>query len=313
MSPAHTVQTAVTLGRHAHGSGSGAHHRLHRAHADLEGHAGHDRHAGHSVEMFRRKFWGTLLLSIACPHALGLAIPLVGAISTALGARSGLLVRDRRGLEEARNVIAVSSTRPAPTRGEFRVVETTARDGTSPDETLALAAAVERDSEHTSARGIVKSAEERRAVAIPERGSGSEALPGARCARRPWAIGSSCSAVPHSSAASARRWTRVPGGGRSRGRARPGRDHHRWRGVTSLAVFAVADAVREESREAVQRLHEQGIEVIMMAGDVRPVANAVAADLGILGFLGAASVRVWPIMSRGRGPSDGGDRRPGGC
>ena len=83
-------------------------------------------------------------------------------------------------------------------------------------------------------------------------------------------------------------------------------------GVTSLAVFAVADAVREESREAVQRLHEQGIEVIMMAGDVRPVANAVAADLGILGFLGAASVRVWPIMSRDEGPRTGATAA-GGC
>jgi Cu2+-exporting ATPase len=87
---------------------------------------------------------------IACPHALGLAIPLVVAISTTLGARSGLLVRDRRGLEEARNVTAVFFDKTGTlTRGEFRVVEITTKAGLGHDEALALAAAVERDSEHT--------------------------------------------------------------------------------------------------------------------------------------------------------------------
>lgn len=103
------------------------------------------------------------VLVIACPHALGLAIPLVVAISTTLGARSGLLVRDRRALEEARNVTAVFFDKTGTlTRGEFRVVDITTSDGLRPEDALALAAAVERDSEHTIARGIVKSAEERR-------------------------------------------------------------------------------------------------------------------------------------------------------
>ena len=102
------------------------------------------------------------VLVIACPHALGLAIPLVVAISTTLGARSGLLIRDRRGLEEARNVTAVFFDKTGTlTRGEFRVVEITTRQGLAPDDALALAAAVEHDSEHTIALGVVKSAEER--------------------------------------------------------------------------------------------------------------------------------------------------------
>src|SRR6267154_1528879 len=102
------------------------------------------------------------VLVIACPHALGLAIPLVIAISTTLGARAGLLVRNRRGLEEARNLNAVFFDKTGTlTRGEFRVVEITPGPGISPDDALKLAASIEQDSEHTIAQGVVKSAEER--------------------------------------------------------------------------------------------------------------------------------------------------------
>jgi P-type E1-E2 ATPase len=83
------------------------------------------------------------VLVIACPHALGLAIPLVVAISTTIGARNGLLVRDRRGLEEARNVTTVFFDKTGTlTRGEFLVVEMTTRAGLGQGEALALAAAV---------------------------------------------------------------------------------------------------------------------------------------------------------------------------
>jgi Cu2+-exporting ATPase len=100
------------------------------------------------------------VLVIACPHALGLAIPLVVAISTTLGARSGLLVRDRRGLEEARKVNAVVFDKTGTlTLGEHRVVEITTA-GIEEHEALRLAAAVERDSEHPIARAVVASAEE---------------------------------------------------------------------------------------------------------------------------------------------------------
>src|SRR6185312_7361112 len=102
------------------------------------------------------------VLVIACPHALGLAIPLVIAISTTLGARSGLLVRDRRGLEEARNITSIVFDKTGTlTRGEFGVVGITTAEGISDQDALRLAAAVEQDSEHTIAQGIVRSAKER--------------------------------------------------------------------------------------------------------------------------------------------------------
>src|SRR5204862_2446124 len=117
------------------------------------------------------------VLVIACPHALGLAIPLVVAISTTLGARAGLLVRDRRGLEEARALDTVIFDKTGTlTLGEFRVVDLAVAEGTSPDEALRIAAAVERDSEDPIARGIVKTAEER-GIALPA-AAGFRALSG---------------------------------------------------------------------------------------------------------------------------------------
>jgi Cu2+-exporting ATPase len=219
------------------------------------------------------------VLVIACPHALGLAVPLVVAISTALGARNGLLVRDRRGLEEARTVTAVFFDKTGTlTRGEFRVVETTTVKDMSKEVALALAAAVEHDSEHTIAQGIVKSAEERH-LSIP-RADGFQAIPG-RGVRAmvdgreilvggPALIRESGAQIDSTLQAAIERAA-------SRGQAAI----TMLEGRTPLAVFAVADAVREESREAVRRLHAQQIEVIMMTGDATAVANAVAADLGI--------------------------------
>jgi P-type Cu2+ transporter len=219
------------------------------------------------------------VLVIACPHALGLAIPLVVAISTTLGARSGLLVRDRRGLEEARNVTAVFFDKTGTlTRGDFGVVEITTSNGVTHDEALALAAALERDSEHTIARGIVKSAEERRLPvpraehfqAIP--GHGVEAVVNSRQLR----LGGpallrrlTVKLEPALQSAIDR--------AASRGQATVTLVEQ----TTPLAVFAVADAIREESREAVHRLHAQAIEVIMITGDAQAVARSVAAELGI--------------------------------
>ena len=219
------------------------------------------------------------VLVIACPHALGLAIPLVVAISTTLGARNGLLVRDRRGLEEARNVTAVFFDKTGTlTRGEFRVVEITTREGVAADEALALAAAVERDSEHTIAQGIVKTAQERGLTvpsaeqfqAVPGRGV-QASVNGRRLSLGGPALlreaGAQMDAVLQSAIDRASK----------RGQA----SITMLEGATPFAVFAVADAIREESREAVQRLHEQRIEVIMMTGDAQAVARSVAEELRI--------------------------------
>jgi P-type Cu2+ transporter len=225
-------------------------------------------------------------LVIACPHALGLAIPLVIAISTTLGARSGLLVRDRRGLEEARTLSAVVFDKTGTlTRGEFGVVGITTADGLRDVEALKLAAAVERDSEHTIAQGIVRTAQER-GVDLP-RAEGFQALPG---------IGVQATVEGRSlfmggPALLRTRGVRIPGSlttaaeqAAKRGQAAiylVEQNHQNGGEAQALAVFSVADVIRPESREAVQALHQEGIEVVMLTGDARPVAQAVAAELGI--------------------------------
>ncbi|HEY8833778.1 MAG TPA: heavy metal translocating P-type ATPase [Gemmatimonadaceae bacterium] len=219
------------------------------------------------------------VLVIACPHALGLAIPLVIAISTTLGARAGLLVRNRRGLEEARNVNAVFFDKTGTlTRGEFRVVEITPASELSADDALRLAASMEQESEHTIAQGVVKSAQERglslvgaeQFQAIPGQGvkavvEGRSLMIGGPALLRQLEIEPGQELRAALDRATSRAQTAIT----------------LIEGRTALAVLAVADAIREESHEAVHRLHEQGIEVIMMTGDAKPVADAVAKELGI--------------------------------
>lgn len=219
------------------------------------------------------------VLVIACPHALGLAVPLVLAISTTLGARSGLLVRDRRGLEEARNLTSVVFDKTGTlTLGEHRVVGARTDGTMSNDEALRLAAAVERDSEHPIARAIVTSAAER-GIAVPG-AEAFEAIPGrgARAiveGRKLSAGGPNLLADLGVSAPPSLESFANEAAGRSEGAI------FLVEGTQPIAAFAVADAVRPESLEAVRRLHEDGIEVVMMTGDTRPVAEAVARELGI--------------------------------
>ena len=219
------------------------------------------------------------VLVIACPHALGLAIPLVIAISTTLGARAGLLVRNRRGLEEARNLNAVFFDKTGTlTRGDFRVVEVSSAPGLSADDALKLAASVEQDSEHTIAQGVVKSAEER---GLPlSRAEQFQAIPG----QGVQAVVEGRSLMIGGPALLSRLGIELSPQLREafdRATTRAQTAITLVEGRTPLAVLAVADAIREESQEAVRRLHEQGIEVIMMTGDAKAVADAVAKELGI--------------------------------
>jgi Cu2+-exporting ATPase len=219
------------------------------------------------------------VLVIACPHALGLAIPLVIAISTTLGARNGLLVRDRRGLEEARllNTVVFDKTGTL-TLGSHRVVKIAVADGLSDAEALRLAASVQRDAEHPIAQALLTSAKER-GVDVPA-SQGFESMPG-RGVRAvvdgrelhvggPALLRTLAVEVPEtlrqaaeSAAANAQSATYLIEGQRV------------------LAVFAIADAVRPESFEAVKRLHDSGLEVVLLTGDSKAVGNAVAKELGI--------------------------------
>ena len=219
------------------------------------------------------------VLVIACPHALGLAVPLVVAISTTLGARNGLLVRDRRGLEAARDIdVVVFDKTGTLTLGAHRVVGVHVADGVREDDAIRLAAAVEADSEHPIARGIVESARERELE--PPEAEGFKALPG-RGVRADVdgetvhvggpALLESLGVEP----SDALREAADDAG--QRGRA----VIYLVRGDRVEAVIEVADKVREESREAVTALHARNVRVAMLTGDAQAVADAVAEELGI--------------------------------
>ncbi|BBY94803.1 copper-translocating P-type ATPase [Mycobacterium gallinarum] len=214
------------------------------------------------------------VLVIACPHALGLAIPLVVSIATERAARGGVLIKDRLALESMRTVGAVLFDKTGTlTKGE-PTVTAIATTGRGDDEVLALAAAAEADSEHPLARAIVEAAR-RRGLTVP-RSSDFSSSP---------AVGVAAMVDGH----------RVRVGG-PRLLAEAGRDELSavvpWRddGAIVLHVLVdddvvgalkLADEVRTESREAVDALHKLGIEVVMITGDAESVARSVADELGI--------------------------------
>ncbi len=219
------------------------------------------------------------VLVIACPHALGLAVPLVVAISTTLGARNGLLVRDRRGLEEARSIDAVVFDKTGTlTLGEFGVATIDTEEGWEEAEALRLAAAVERDSEHTIAQGIVNAAKERN-LAVPDSES-FEAIPGhgvvARVEGRSFQVGGPA-LLRRAGVELSEELSEAARASEERGQTTV----FLLEGDRPRAVFGLADRIRPESHQAVAALHSQDVEVVMLTGDARPVAEAVAGDLGI--------------------------------
>lgn len=217
------------------------------------------------------------VLVIACPHALGLAIPLVIAISTSMAARNGILVKDRLALERMRTVDVVLFDKTGTlTKGSHRLTALAAAEGDD-DRVLATAAAVESDSEHPLARAIVTAARERGDVPSASgfrsmSGRGVEAeVDGSRVAvGGPTMLAERGLEVPPSLEASVEEW--------------------KQRGAAVLYViengrmsgaFSVEDEVRAESRQAVDELHQLGVKVAMITGDARQVADAVAAELDI--------------------------------
>jgi Cu2+-exporting ATPase len=217
------------------------------------------------------------VLVIACPHALGLAIPLVISISTALSARNGILIKDRLSLERMRTVDAVLFDKTGTlTRGEPAVSDVAALDGDT-GELLRLAGAVEADSEHPLARAIVAAARERggparvgdfRAIAgrgVTARVHGATVAVGGPALLRELEV-----SVPDELADRVEGW-----------KARGAAVLYVVRDDKVLGALALEDAVRPESRQAVDGLHRLGKRVVMITGDARQVADAVAADLGV--------------------------------
>ena len=222
------------------------------------------------------------VLVIACPHALGLAIPLVVAITTSIGASNGILVRDRLALEIVREIdLVIFDKTGTLTRGEQGVVALAAADGQDEREALALAAAVEADSEHIIARAIRQAAQDQHLslpvidsfTAIKGRGVHATYLGGPVYVGSPGLLDFLGLEPPTDLVGFTKE-------GEKKGQTvvylvKDGRVG---------AAFALADVIRPESRLAVERLHQMNIEVVLLTGDSQAVALAVAKELNIDNF-----------------------------
>jgi Cu2+-exporting ATPase len=218
------------------------------------------------------------VLVIACPHALGLAIPLTIAVSTSIAARAGILVKNRLALERMRTVDAVLFDKTGTLTTGQHAVTGLVVVGVSERELLANAAAAEADSEHPLARAIVRAAEEQ-GVDVPTAsgfrsitGRGVEALVDGRrvAVGGPALLRERQLDEPEAVVASTAAW-------RSRGAS----VLHVVVDDRVVGALALEDQVRPESRIAVDELHQLGVRVVMITGDARQVADAVATDLEV--------------------------------
>ena len=216
------------------------------------------------------------VLVIACPHALGLAIPLVISISTALSAKNGILVKDRLALERMRNVDVVLFDKTGTLTSAQHVVTGVASEE-DPGTALALAAAVESDSEHPLARAIVTAAREKGAVPKARdfrsmTARGVEATVDGRllAVGGPKLLQERKADISPLIEDDIRAW-----------KGRGASVLYLLEGDKVRGAFALEDEVRQESHEAVRALHDLGIKVAMITGDATQVAAAVAKELGI--------------------------------
>ena len=219
------------------------------------------------------------VLVIACPHALGLAIPLVVSITTSMGAKNGILVRDRIAMEKARDIdIVIFDKTGTLTKGEFGVVGVQTVDGWDDTQALALAAAIEGDSEHMIALGIRRSAEEKQ-LELPAV-SEFEAIKGR---------GVQAASDGHQVYMGGPRLLEmlnldIPAnisGFTTQANEKGQSVVYLIQDDRLVAAFALADVIRPESMQAIKDLHEMGVEVAMLTGDSQAVAKAVAEELDI--------------------------------
>lgn len=217
------------------------------------------------------------VLVIACPHALGLAIPLVVSISTALSARNGILVKDRLALERMREVDVVLFDKTGTLTQAAHEVTGVAAVDASTDEALALAAAVESDSEHPLAKAIVRGARAKGDVpfatgfrSMTARGVEAEVHGRRLAVGGPKLVEERRASLPEDLQHDVDVW-----------RERGASVLYLLEGDRIIGGFALEDAVRKESHDAVRALHDLGVKVAMITGDAEQVAAAVATELGI--------------------------------
>jgi len=222
------------------------------------------------------------VLVIACPHALGLAIPLVVAITTSIGASNGILVRDRLALETVRDInVVIFDKTGTLTKGEQGVIALASANGKDEREALALAAAIEADSEHIIAQAIRHTAHEQHLklpvvdgfIALKGRGvratfNGSQVYVGSPGLLEMLKLEPPAELIRFAKEADEKGQTVV----------------YLVQDGQVGAAFALADVIRPESKPAVARLHQMGIEVVLLTGDSQAVAMGVANELGIDNF-----------------------------
>jgi Cu2+-exporting ATPase len=219
------------------------------------------------------------VLVISCPHALGLAVPLVVAITTSLGAANGILVRNRLALEAARNLnVVIFDKTGTVTEGRFGVTGVRTADGWTEEEALAIAAAAEGDSEHLIAQAIRAEAQARRLTlpttsaftALKGRGVQASIADKTVFVGGPQLLESLGIGVPEALSAFA-----AEAGQKAQSALYLAVEQQ------VVAVLSVADVIRPESKEAVRSLHQMGLEVALLTGDSRAVAEAVATELNV--------------------------------
>jgi len=219
------------------------------------------------------------VLVIACPHALGLAIPVVTTISTTLGARNGILIRNAEATETARRLdVVVFDKTGTLTKGEFGVTDVLSLSDWDEDSLLRRVAAVEINSEHVIAQGIVRSAAGRRKTEPLPEAKDFKATPG----RGAESVVDGVKLAVGNRALMADLGVSVPDNPHLAELARQGKTVvYAAAGGRLTGALALADLIREESREAVQALKEMGLQVAMLTGDSQAVADWVAGELGL--------------------------------
>jgi len=219
------------------------------------------------------------VMVVTCPHALGLAVPLVIAVSTSLAARRGVLIRDREAFEKAKDIqVVVFDKTGTLTEGRFEVMDIIPLDGVSEDEVLKYAAAVESRSEHPIARGIVEKALEK-GIPIPEV-EGFKAIPG----RGVRGVVEGDEVLVVSPAALTEEGLQVGSEEISRVMGEGKTVVFVVVGGKLIGALALADRIRPESVEAVEKLKSMGVRVYMLTGDNSKVAKWVAGELGLDGY-----------------------------
>ena len=216
------------------------------------------------------------VLVIACPHALGLAVPLVNAVSTSIAARNGLLIRNRNQFEEGRNVdIIVFDKTGTLTKGEFGVTNLIPREGISENELLTIAGSLESQSDHPIAVGVTKAAQERNLTL--EKVTNFKNLTGsgiqADMRGKTYSIVSPGELDRRNIAYDKDRFEEVAAEGKT--------VVFVLEGDRVLGIIAVADIIRESSKEIIDELRDLGIESVMITGDNEKVTNYVGKELGL--------------------------------